>query len=92
MCAGVVPLHQLGRPFSDAEGPALLAGLRFDEDNTVTDRPVAVLLEHLTSLLGRARHATPPPGVHPPPPPPSAAATCVPAVPIACWRQWVDPI
>lgn len=58
-CVGVVPLHELGRPFSDAEGPGVLAGLRFDEDNTLTDRPMVTLLEHLTAMLDHARQAAP---------------------------------
>ena len=53
--AGVAPLHELGRPFSEAEGPGLLAGLRFDADNTLADTPMVGLLSALGSLLDDAR-------------------------------------
>lgn len=48
-------LHELGRPFSDAEGPGLLAGLRFDADNTLADTPMVGLLSSLGGLLDAAR-------------------------------------
>ena len=53
---GVQPLHPLGAPFSDAVGPGLLAGLRFDQDNTIADRPMLQLMASLTHLLDVARH------------------------------------
>jgi hypothetical protein len=51
----VATLHELGRPFSDAEGPGLLAGLRFDADNTLADTPMVGLLAALGGLLDAAR-------------------------------------
>ena len=53
--SGVATLHELGRPFSDAEGPGLLAGLRFDADNTLADTPMVGLLHALGGLLDAAR-------------------------------------
>lgn len=48
-------LHELGQPFSDGEGPGLLAGLRFDADNTLADTPMVGLLTSLGGLLDTAR-------------------------------------
>ena len=53
--AGVATLHELGRPFSEAEGPGLLGGLRFDADNTLADTPMVGLLHALGGLLDAAR-------------------------------------
>ena len=53
--SGVATLHELGRLFSDAQGPGLLAGLRFDADNTLADTPMVGLLHALGGLLDAAR-------------------------------------
>lgn len=52
---GVATLHELGQPFSNAAGPGLLAGLRFDADNTLADTPMVGLLHALGGLLDAAR-------------------------------------
>lgn len=49
------PIHELGRPFTDANGPALMASLRFDADNTLTDTPMVALMESLATMLSEAR-------------------------------------
>lgn len=54
-CTGVTPIHELGRPFTDANGPALMASLRFDADNKLTDTPMVALMESLASMLSEAR-------------------------------------
>lgn len=54
---GAVPLHPLGTPFSDAAGPGIMAGLRFNQDNTIADQPMTRLVEALDHMLDVARHA-----------------------------------
>jgi midasin len=52
---GVRPLQPLGAAFGDAAGPGLMARLKFDQDNTIVDRPMAQLVEALDHLLDSAR-------------------------------------
>lgn len=54
--AGVRPLQLLDQPFSDAVGPRLMGQLKFNEDNTIQDRPMVQLMTSLTHLLDVARH------------------------------------
>jgi midasin len=54
--AGARPLQPLGAPFGDAAGPALMSALRFDQDNTIVDRPMVQLVEALEHMLDAARH------------------------------------
>jgi midasin len=53
--SGVRPLQPLGSAFGDAAGPGLMARLRFDQDNTIADRPMAQLVEALDYMLDAAR-------------------------------------
>lgn len=53
---GVVPLHALDAPFSDAVGPGLAARLTFRQDNTIADRPMLQLVASLEHMLASARH------------------------------------
>ena len=55
---GVQPLHSLERPFSDSDGPSIMAGLRFDQDNTIADRPMTEVVASLDALLEVARAKT----------------------------------
>ncbi|EIE25917.1 hypothetical protein COCSUDRAFT_12734, partial [Coccomyxa subellipsoidea C-169] len=48
-------LHALDAPFTDANGPAVLSALRFDQDNTLADRPMVELLTMLMHMLDLAR-------------------------------------
>ena len=43
----VAPLHALGRPFTDADGPRVLSEMRFAQ----------VRCAHLSSLCGQREHA-----------------------------------
>jgi midasin len=52
---GVVPLQPLDATFSDAAGPAIMSALRFDQDNTIADRPMLTLVEAVQHLLEGAR-------------------------------------
>ncbi len=54
--SGARPLQPLDAPFSDAVGPSLVGALRFDQDNTIADRPMLQLLESLDLMLDDARH------------------------------------
>ncbi|KAK9833665.1 hypothetical protein WJX74_002204 [Apatococcus lobatus] len=54
---GVVPLHPLTRPFTDADGPGMMSALRFDQDNTIADRPMVELLTFLKHMLDEAQHS-----------------------------------
>lgn len=53
---GVQPLQPLEVPFTDAAGPGIMSALRFDQDNTITDRPMLQLVEAVQHLLDVARH------------------------------------
>ncbi len=53
---GVQPLQLLEQPFTDAAGPRLASALRFDQDNTIADRPMVQLLHSLDVMLDAARH------------------------------------
>ena len=53
---GVQPLQALETPFTDAAGPSLMSALKFDQDNTIADRPMLQLVEALDHLLDVARH------------------------------------
>jgi midasin len=53
---GVQPLQALETPFTDAAGPGVMAALKFDQDNTIADRPMLQLVEALDHLLDVARH------------------------------------
>ncbi|KDD77118.1 hypothetical protein H632_c15p1 [Helicosporidium sp. ATCC 50920] len=53
--AGPSFLHSLDRPFTDADGVRVFSQLRFDEDNTVADRPVEDLLAALDGTLADAQ-------------------------------------
>lgn len=53
---GVQPLQPLEVPFTDAAGPGIMSALRFDQDNTITDRPMVQLVEAVQHLLDLARH------------------------------------
>jgi midasin len=53
--AGVRPLQPLGAAFGDAAGPGMMARLRFDQDNTIADRPMLQLVESLDHMLDSAR-------------------------------------
>ena len=52
---GARPLVPLGGAFGDAAGAALMARLRFDQDNTIADRPMLQLVEALDHVLDAAR-------------------------------------
>jgi midasin len=52
---GVAPLQPLDAPFSDAAGPAIMSAMRFDQDNTIADRPMLQLVEAVQHLLEEAR-------------------------------------
>jgi midasin len=54
--SGVTPLQPLEVPFTDAAGPGLMAALRFDQENTIADRPMLQLVEGLDHLLEVAKH------------------------------------
>jgi len=53
---GVRPLQPLEAPFTDAVGPGLVSALRFDQDNTIQDRPMEALMAALSHALDGARH------------------------------------
>jgi midasin len=53
--AGVQPLQALEVPFTDAAGPGIMSALRFDQDNTIADRPMLQLVEAVQHLLEGAR-------------------------------------
>ncbi|KAF6262490.1 hypothetical protein COO60DRAFT_1699221 [Scenedesmus sp. NREL 46B-D3] len=53
---GVRPLQPLEVAFSDAAGPGIMSALKFDQDNTITDRPMLQLVEAVQHLLEVARH------------------------------------
>ncbi|KAK9809153.1 hypothetical protein WJX72_010301 [[Myrmecia] bisecta] len=52
----VQPLHPLEKPFTDADGTRVMAEMRFDQDNTIADRPMVELLTSLMAMLEAARH------------------------------------
>jgi midasin len=53
--SGVRPLQALEVPFTDAAGPGIMSSLRFDQDNTIADRPMLQLVEAVQHLLEGAR-------------------------------------
>jgi midasin len=53
--SGVKPLQALEVPFTDAAGPGIMSSLRFDQDNTIADRPMLQLVEAVQHLLEGAR-------------------------------------
>ncbi|GAB4814208.1 hypothetical protein N2152v2_001254 [Parachlorella kessleri] len=55
---GVQPLHPLERPFTDADGVIVMSQMRFDQDNTITDRPMVDVITSLTHLLEGAAART----------------------------------
>lgn len=54
---GVTPLHSLGKPFTGVDGASVMAGLRFDQDNTVADKPMTEVIASLDVLLENARNS-----------------------------------
>lgn len=52
----VRPLHPLGDPFTDANGPGILGRMQFDKDNSIQDRPVVELMTALMHMLDIAQH------------------------------------
>lgn len=52
---GAAPLHALDRPFTDADGVRVMSRMRFDQDNTITDRPMGDVITSLDHLLEGAR-------------------------------------
>jgi midasin len=52
---GASPLHALDRPFTDADGVRVMSRMRFDQDNTITDRPMGDVITSLDHLLDGAR-------------------------------------
>jgi midasin len=52
---GAQPLHALDRPFTDADGVRVMSRMRFDQDNTIADRPMTDLVTSLDHLLEGAR-------------------------------------
>lgn len=48
-------IHPLNKPFTDEDGPRVLAQLNFDQDNTIADRPMMELIVSLRHLLEGAR-------------------------------------
>lgn len=52
---GAQPLHPLERPFTDADGVRIMSAMRFDQDNTITDRPMVDVITSLDHLLEGAR-------------------------------------
>ena len=53
--SGVQPLQALEVPFTDAAGPGIMSSLRFDQDNTIADRPMLQLVDAAQHLLETAR-------------------------------------
>lgn len=57
--AGAVQqIHPLDKPFTDEDGPRVLAQLKFDQDNTIADRPMMELIVALRHMLEKARQRT----------------------------------
>ncbi len=53
--SGVRPLQAMETPLGPEAGPGIAAALRFDQDNSITDVPMAALMASLTHLLATAR-------------------------------------
>ncbi|KAL4440107.1 hypothetical protein ABPG75_003108 [Micractinium tetrahymenae] len=51
---GAVPLHPLERPFTDGDGVRVMSQMRFDQDNTISDRPMVDVLTSLDHMLAGA--------------------------------------
>ena len=51
-------LHPLEKPFTDEDGPRVLAHLQFDQDNTIANRPMMELIVSLKHMLEGARQRT----------------------------------
>jgi len=54
---GVTSLHSLGKPFTGVDGASVMAGLRFDQDNTIADKPMTEVIASLDILLEDARNS-----------------------------------
>ena len=50
-------LHPLDKPFTDEDGPRVLAQLQFDQDNTIADTPIMDLIVSLKHILAKARQS-----------------------------------
>lgn len=48
---GALPLHPLEKPFTDVDGVRVMSHLRFDQDNTINDRPMVDVITSLDQLL-----------------------------------------
>lgn len=61
---GAEPLHNLDKPFTEADGVRVMSKLRFDQDNTIGDRPVVDVITSVDHLLdgAAARAASNPAG------------------------------
>lgn len=51
---GAEPLHPLERPFTDADGVRIMSRMRFDQDNTISDRPMVDVITSVDHLLDSA--------------------------------------
>ncbi|KAL0028971.1 hypothetical protein WJX77_009058 [Trebouxia sp. C0004] len=51
----ILPLHPLEKPFTDANGPGIMAQMKFDQDNTIADNPMVELLTSMQHMLEQAR-------------------------------------
>jgi len=61
---GAEPLHNLDKPFTEADGVRIMSKLRFDQDNTIGDRPMVDVITSVDHLLdgAAARAASNPAG------------------------------
>jgi midasin len=51
---GAEPLHNLDKPFTEADGVRVMSKLRFDQDNTIGDRPMVDVITSVDHLLDGA--------------------------------------
>lgn len=51
---GAQPLHNFDENFSDADGIRIMSSLRFDQDNTIKDRPMEDVILSVDALLENA--------------------------------------
>ncbi|KAG7670517.1 hypothetical protein KSW81_003079 [Nannochloris sp. 'desiccata'] len=51
---GAEPLHNLDKPFTEVDGVRVMSKLRFDQDNTIGDRPMVDVITSVDHLLGGA--------------------------------------
>lgn len=61
---GAEPLHSLDKPFTESDGVRIMSQLRFDQDNTIGDRPMVDVITSVDYLLdgAAARAASSPAG------------------------------